>query len=158
MIRFTLRCTAGHEFDSWFASGAAFDRLEQAGHLSCAVCGRAEVAKALMAPAVRSAAEPVPPAPPAPTGAAPLSDAAIARAEPPAPEILRARIEALRREIEAKADYVGDSFVTEVRAIHQGEAPERAIWGEARPDEARALHDEGVPITPLPFVPRQKTN
>ena len=42
--------------------------------------------------------------------------------------------------------------------MHLGEAPERAIWGEARGDEAAALIDEGIPVAPLPFMPSRKTN
>ena len=140
MIRFTLRCTNGHEFDSWFASNAAYDRLAAAGHLSCSRCGISAVTKALMAPAVQSAPD-APAAPPADPEAA-----------------LAARIEALRREVEANSEYVGERFATEARAIHAGEAPERAIWGEARLDEARALHEDGVPIAPLPFIARRNTN
>ncbi|HAC48262.1 MAG TPA: DUF1178 domain-containing protein, partial [Sulfitobacter sp.] len=54
MIRYALKCEAGHGFDSWFQSAAAFDSLARGGHLSCAVCGSAEVRKSLMAPRVTS--------------------------------------------------------------------------------------------------------
>ncbi len=134
MIRFTLRCPQDHRFDSWFPSAAAFDRLQAAGHLTCAECGDRTVEKAPMAPAVAS-----------PRDAAPSDPKAAA-------------LQALKARIEAETDYVGDSFAREARAIHDGLAPERAIWGEARPDEARALIDDGVPIAPLPFLPTRKTN
>ncbi len=64
----------------------------------------------------------------------------------------------LRRKIEESSDYVGMNFASEARAIHQGEAPERPIYGEAKMDEARALIEEGVPVAPLPFMPNRKTN
>ena len=54
MIRYALKCEAGHGFESWFQSAAAFDSLARAGHLSCAVCGSTEVSKSLMAPRVTS--------------------------------------------------------------------------------------------------------
>lgn len=144
MIRYSLRCDQGHDFESWFASAAAFDRLHASGHLSCAVCGSAGVEKALMAPAVTTRAEPA---------AAP----AAGGAPDPAAE-LAARIEAYRRHVEETSDYVGMNFVTEARAMHLGETPERPIYGEARIDEARALLTEGVPVAPLPFIPRTRTN
>lgn len=146
MIRYRLRCAKGHEFESWFASAVAYDTLCAAGHLSCAICGNSSVEKALMAPAVSAAAE---------AAAAP----AAAPAEPPTGEAeLAARIEAMRRQIEQNSDYVGMNFVKEARAMHLGDAPERAIHGEARIDEARALLAEGVPVAPLPFIPRRNTN
>lgn len=139
MIRYTLRCDNGHDFESWFASASAYDTLQKAGHVSCALCGSAKVEKALMAPAV-SHGKPETPSK-APT-----------RAE------IETRIAQLRKEVEQNSDYVGDQFASEARAIHLGDAPARAIWGEARIDEAKALVDEGVPVAPLPFLPKSKTN
>lgn len=133
MVRYSLRCADGHAFESWFASSAAYDDLAARALLSCAECGATTVSKALMAPAVTTEAD----AGPGPRAAA-LAD--------------------LRRKVEATSDYVGLSFAAEARAIHEGRAPERSIHGEARPDEARALIEDGIPVAPLPFVPRQKAN
>ena len=55
MIRFSLKCIADHEFESWFQSGTAFDGLRSAGHVTCPVCGTAQVEKSLMAPSVQPA-------------------------------------------------------------------------------------------------------
>lgn len=140
MIRYSLHCAQGHDFESWFASSAAFDDLKACGLVSCAICGGTEVEKALMAPQVALKG----------TGAErPLSTPAH-----PA----EAALAALRREIEANSEYVGVNFVTEARRIHAGNAPERAIHGEAKPDEARKLIEDGVPVAPLPFLPGRKAN
>jgi hypothetical protein len=141
MIRYDLRCREGHRFESWFASAAAFDRLQTAGHVACPACGTASVEKALMAPAVVPAGER--------QAARPLAAPADPREE---------ALAALRREIEARSEYVGLRFAAEARAIHAGEAPERPIHGEARLEEARALIAEGVPVAPLPFLPARKAN
>jgi len=141
MIRYHLQCENGHRFESWFSSSADYDRLESAGHLSCGVCGSSAVTKALMAPRVSVQDDP----PPAPEKAGPLSAPAS-----PAEQALRA----LRRKIEAEAENVGRNFAHEARAMHDGEAPRRAIYGEARPDEARALVEDGVPVAPLPWRTR----
>jgi hypothetical protein len=132
MIRYALRCTEDHRFESWFGSSADYDRLHAAGHVTCAVCGSPEVEKELMAPQIGggSAAE------------RPLSAAAS-----PAEQALRE----LRRKIEAQSENVGRDFAKEARRIHDGEAPARSIIGEARPSEARALVEDGVPIAPLPW-------
>jgi len=137
MIRFNLTCDNDHRFDSWFANGAAFDALKGAGHLECPVCASRRVEKALMAPSVATADTPA------------VKTPEVALAE---------RLAALRKHVEETSDYVGVEFVTEARAIHEGLAPERPIWGEAKPDEARKLIEDGVPVAPLPFVPRNKTN
>jgi hypothetical protein len=50
------------------------------------------------------------------------------------------------------------NFAAEARAIHEGTAPERSIYGEARGDEAKKLIEDGIPVAPLPFIPKSKTN
>lgn len=149
MIQFSLRCSNDHRFDSWFQSSAAYDKLERAGLVTCAVCGVASVAKAVMAPRVRPARD----AASLPPQHATAPAATTAPADPTAQALA-----ALRKHIETNSDYVGKDFASEARAIHDGTAPERAIYGEARPEDARRLIEDGVPIAPLPFVPRRKTN
>ncbi|MGB0496878.1 MAG: DUF1178 family protein [Rubricella sp.] len=139
MIRFTLKCSKGHRFDSWFADSEAYETLATRRALSCAVCGIASVEKAPMAPAVSSRDE---------AEAAPLTKPASAAEQ---------ALAALRRKIEAEADYVGDRFASEARAMHEGESDRRPIWGEAKPEDAKSLLEDGVPVLPLPFGPR-KTN
>ncbi|MGI3163248.1 DUF1178 family protein [Pseudooceanicola sp. 200-1SW] len=157
MINFDLKCDQGHGFNSWFQSSAAFDSLLSAGHVACPVCGSTAVEKALMAPRVRpsrSAAAAPPPesAPEVPRAEAPARPLSTPGSE--AEEALRA----LRRRVEENATYVGGNFAKEARAIHEGEKPDRPIYGEAKPEEARALIEEGVPVLPLPFAPGRKTN
>lgn len=139
MIRYNLRCENGHEFDGWFQSAAGFDTLLAGGQVSCTHCGTASVAKMLMAPNVAQGAQP------APDLAKPRNAAEAALAK-------------LRRHVEQNSDYVGLSFAAEARAMHEGRAPERPIHGEARLDEARKLVEDGIPVAPLPFTPRQRAN
>lgn len=143
MIQFTLKCANDHRFDSWFQSGAAFDKLLASGMVTCAVCGSSDVGKAMMAPRVSTAEAPK--APEKPKLSEPASPAEQALGE-------------LRKYVEKNSDYVGKNFVSEARAIHSGDAPARPIWGEARGDEARKLVEDGVPVAPLPFTPTRKSN
>lgn len=160
MIRYALRCAHDHDFDSWFQSAAAYDRLAASGGLSCPQCGVTQVAKALMAPGVVTDPAPAAAANPAP-GAAPSGPPGPAMRSPdlaaPATDLER-RLAELRAKIERESEYVGLNFAAEARAIHDGDAPERAIWGEAKPEDARRLLEDGVPVAPLPFVPRRATN
>lgn len=169
MIQYSLKCTDGHSFDSWFQSAAAFDKLAAAGLVSCAVCGGAQVEKAIMAPRVRPGRKAVSavgePEPQAAAPAAPAAVPAAAAAAPAGPGMLsrpagevEQAIAELRKKVEANSDYVGGNFVQEARAMHLGEAPERAIHGEAKLEDARELIEEGVPVMPLPFRSGRKSN
>lgn len=141
MIRYALKCANDHYFESWFQSAEAFDKLQASGMLTCTTCGSDQVRKCLMAPSV-STAEAEKPSAPLPAPADP-KELAIA---------------ALREQIEKNSDYVGGDFAKEARQMHAGEAPERAIHGEAELHEAKKLLDEGIPVAPLPFVPARKVN
>ena len=163
MIRYALRCSAGHGFESWFRSAEAYEGLRAAGHVACPVCGTTEVEKALMTPQVRpsrrpaAAAEEPAPAPASAPAPAPAQEQEQGPLSLPASEREK-RLAALRRQVESNSDYVGMEFAAEARRIHSGEAPERLIHGEARAEEARALLEEGVPVAPLPFLPLRKAN
>ncbi len=151
MIQYALKCSEGHTFESWFQSAEAYDKLSVAGLVTCAVCGCQHVEKAVMTPRVRPArtAQGQPETAPAKPGPINVST--------PSPEVEKALTE-LRRKVEENLDYVGTDFADEARKIHLGDAPERAIYGEAKPDEAKALIEDGVPVAPLPFIPSRKTN
>lgn len=145
MIRYALKCDRGHAFESWFKSAEAFDVLRKAGHLTCTECGSAEVDKAVMAPRVSQARD-----------AAETAKADAAR-DARAAEV-KAALAQMRKHVEANSTYVGGNFAKEARAMHLGDAPERAIHGEAKPAEAKALIEDGVPVMPLPFMPKSKVN
>lgn len=139
MIRYALRCDQGHDFEGWFRSSDAYDALRGAGQVACASCGSSSVEKTLMAPSL---------------GAAKHDQPKLSEPQTPA----EAALDALRKQVEANSDYVGLQFADQARAMHEGRAEQRAIHGEARPDEARKLIEDGVPVAPLPFLPRQKVN
>ncbi|HYA07786.1 MAG TPA: DUF1178 family protein [Xanthobacteraceae bacterium] len=165
MIRYALSCEAGHAFESWFANSAAYDKQAKRGLISCPVCGSAKVAKAIMAPSLASgpagdaaeAAASAPPANPAPAQLPPTppGKSPVAMMSPPERE-LRQKLKELRDHIVKNASYVGPRFPEEARKIHYGETEHRSIYGEASPEEAKALLDEGIEFHPLPILPDDK--
>ena len=158
MIKFALRCEKDHRFESWFASGEDYEKLRASGMLSCAVCGGAKVEKDLMAPRVTTAeaksTEPMPAAEPSDEAATVKPDVPdLSAPASPAEQAFRE----LRARIEATTENVGRDFANEARRIHAGDAPDRPIMGEAKIQDAKKLHEEGVPVMPLPWSTR-KTN
>lgn len=141
MICFTLCCGNDHRFESWFTSSAAFDGLAQGGHLSCPICGDGQIKKALMAPAIASTDVQKP----------------QVSLDKPQSEV-EAALAHMRQMVEENSDYVGLNFAAEARKMHLGEIPARAIYGEAKVEEAKSLLEDGIPVAPLPFMPRAKVN
>jgi hypothetical protein len=156
MIRYTLRCDRGHAFESWFQSSSVYESQEKRKLVTCPACGSAKVQRAIMAPQImsrkgRDDALPAPALVPTPVAdvAAPVSTPLMMAQE----RELRAKLKELRNHIVKNADNVGERFPNEARKMHYGDIEHRPIYGEASPDEARALIDEGVEVSPLPVLP-----
>ena len=130
MIRYTLNCNNGHQFDSWFSDSASFEKLREKGHLECAICSSKKIEKSLMAPVVT-----------------PKKKEKLLSKQ----SALEKEIKALKQKIKATATDVGENFSAEARAMHYGEKEEKPIVGKTTIDEAKELAEEGIPFTPLPW-------
>ncbi|MDZ4373727.1 MAG: DUF1178 family protein [Phenylobacterium sp.] len=141
MIKYALTCDQDHAFEGWFGSSGDYDDQLARGLLECPACGSAAVRKQIMAPAV--------------------SGTKRSLREPPAAKMQAMMMEAagrIRQHVEENFDDVGDTFAREARAIHEGKAEERGIYGQASPTEVRDLIEDGVPIAPLPPEAPKKTD
>ncbi|MFC3068995.1 DUF1178 family protein [Phenylobacterium soli] len=139
MIRYALVCDHDHEFEGWFGSSADYDQQQARGLVECPVCASKTVRKQIMAPAVVGARKTV-------------QDEAPRRAQ-----MMMEAMGKLRAHVEENFDDVGDAFASEARAIHEGRAEDRGIYGQASPKEVKELVEDGVPVAPLPPKPPQKT-
>lgn len=155
MIRYALICENAHEFESWFPNSDGFEDQAKRGLVACPSCGSARVERAIMAPNVartdrgRGSAEAAVPAETAVATAAPAPVALMGEKE----IAFREMLSALHRHVSENAEHVGPRFAEEALKIHHGESDSRAIYGEATPDDARMLHEEGVAFMPLPRLP-----
>ena len=158
MIRYSLVCDQGHGFESWFASSAAYDKQAKRKLVTCPLCDSARVEKAIMAPrlvrkdkstSVPAMAEEATPAP----AAEPTSPVAMMS---PQEREFRKKLKDLRDHLTANADNVGKKFPEEARKMHYGEVEHRSIYGEASPQDAKALHEEGIEFHPLPVLPDER--
>lgn len=131
MIKYALKCEVDHDFEAWFPSSDGYDQQVRQGLVECPHCGTQNVAKAIMAPQVRTSK---------------AAESGLAEAQKAVAEALYK----LRQHVETTHDYVGKSFAAEARDIHEGLAPDRPIYGEATPQEVKSLVEEGVPVAPLP--------
>jgi hypothetical protein len=160
MIRYALVCERKHNFEIWFNSSADYDKQRKRGLVTCPACDSKKVEKAIMAPAIarsgRKRSEPI---------EAPTPAAIEAPATPPSENVammspqeqeLRTKLKELRDHLVSNADNVGKKFPEEARKMHYGETEHRSIYGEASPEEAKDLHDEGIEFHPLPILPGER--
>ena len=138
MIHYQLRCVDGHEFEGWFKDSATFDSQAARGLLSCPRCSSPDVARGLMAPAVRT-----------------RRSAKAATPETPAaamPDEIRAVLQRVRAEVERTCEDMGDRFAEEAIRMSRGEAERRGIYGNASHEDREALADEGVEVMQIPWL------
>ena len=140
MIKYTLQCKNLHKFESWFRTSDDYEKLNYKKMLSCEICGSKSISKSLMSPSVSSKEK--------------KRTKATLDTVPSKEQKL---IKQLKKEVEKNCEYVGDNFEKEARAIHYGDSPERSIYGKTTIKEAKSLYEDGIPVTPLPWVDR-KTN
>ena len=140
MIKYTLQCKNLHQFESWFRSSDDYEKLNNEKMLTCEICGSKSISKSLMSPSVSS-----------------IEKKRIKKTLKTIPSKEEKLIKKLKKEVEINCEYVGDNFEKEARAIHYGDYPERSIYGKTTLKEAKSLYEDGIPVTPLPWVDR-KTN
>jgi hypothetical protein len=154
MIVFDLQCgDNGHVFEAWFGSTDDYESQRARGLVECPICGSGAIEKAVMAPRLAAKGNSrseirLPDASPQSDAPVPMASGETSAAAMKA--MLRALAEAQKKALEG-SDYVGKRFAEEARAIHEGDSEERAIHGQATPEEARALIEDGVHVAPLPF-------
>jgi len=139
MIKYALVCEHEHEFEGWFSASADFDDQQARGLMECPMCASKAVRKAIMSPAIAG------------TKAQTRPDAT--------PEMRQMMMQAMgevRRHVEENFDYVGGSFASEARAIHEGKSEDRGIYGEASPEQVRDLAEDGIRVAQLPPKPPEK--
>ncbi|VAW15468.1 FIG004851: hypothetical protein [hydrothermal vent metagenome] len=177
MIRYDLKCVSDHSFEGWFRDSVGYEAQSAQGALACPVCGSSKIEKALMTPGLpvkANAREGL-----VPQGGNPVLPSGLGRQDEKA-MAFRDAVRALRTQVEANADYVGDRFAEEARRIYYAEtesgtdakthgddtskvkpegppeAGKRGIYGEATLEDAKALRDEGIDVLPLPVLPEDQ--
>ena len=157
MIRYALHCDRDHTFESWFQSSSAYDTQVKRSLVSCPCCGSTKVEKAIMAPRIVSKkGRETAPSLPVPVAASEPGELAAPGSTPllmAQERELRAKLKELRDHIVKNADNVGEQFPSEARKMHYGDIEHRPIYGEASPQEARDLVEEGIEVAPLPILP-----
>ena len=165
-----LHCQQQHVFEGWFGSEDDFQSQLQRKLVQCPVCGDSSITKRLSAPRlnlgaqpprqlVAASAEAKPAAARAPAEAATqiaTSEPVTAAAVPELTGEARAQLHAMQaawmqwsRKVAENTEDVGKHFAEEARRIHYGETDERAIRGQASPEQAMELMDEGIGVMPL---------
>ena len=135
MIKYNLKCKNKHEFESWFSNSKEFERLNLKKLIECIYCKSRNVEKSIMAPLVLNKEEKV-------EKRKSLNDFIKVQKE----------LVKIRKFVEKNFENVGKDFSREVRNVYYDNRKNKNIYGEATPEEAEELKEEGIEVASIPWV------
>jgi len=137
MIKYNLKCSNNHEFESWFSDSLEFDRLNKKKLLECIYCSSNKIKKSIMAPMVsgiKSQEEN-------------LYFFKKSFSKKKKEDLLK-----LRNYIEKNFEFVGDKFSEKVREVYYDKKTNKAIYGTTTSEEREELEEEGIDLVSIPWV------
>ena len=136
MIKYNLKCSGGHEFESWFSDSKEFDKLNKKKLLECIYCSSNKIQKSIMAPMVSG-------------GKLKENSLGIVNEK-----LLNEKNELLqiRKYIEKNFEYVGDKFSQKVREVYYDKENKKTIYGTTTKEERDELAEEGIDLLSVPWV------
>ena len=136
MIKYNLKCSNEHEFESWFSNSEEFDKLNNKKLLECIYCNSKIIKKSIMAPMISNSNK----------GKSQLDliDRDLKNE--------KNELQRLRKYIEKNFEYVGKDFSKKVREVFYDKKSKKAIYGTTTPEEREELVEEGIDLVSIPWV------
>jgi hypothetical protein len=168
MIVFDLQCqSSGHRFEAWFSSSDGYEDQRRRKLLTCPICADTDISKAAMSPNVgakgnRSTGRSAGGAAGRAVGGN-VQPVMSSPAEGPKVDELKTmigKIAALQAASLKDSTWVGKDFEKQARAMDAGEKDQASIHGQATPEQARSMIDDGIGVMPLlvPVIPPEQQN
>ena len=135
MIKYLLKCTNKHEFESWFSDSKEFEKLKKKNLVECILCQSKNVDKSIMSPNV-------------------VANKKIVDKKFNNKEFNKIKKDLLkiRKFVEKNFEFVGDKFSKEVREIYYDTKKNKKIYGTATLEERLELEEEGIELASIPWV------
>tara|TARA_A100001011_G_C14224101_1_gene805794 strand:+ start:640 stop:1065 length:426 start_codon:yes stop_codon:yes gene_type:complete len=140
MIKYILKCSNEHEFESWFSSSKEFDKLKKKNLVECIFCSSIEVEKSIMSPQVLTKKQKNP--------KDTLDQAKYIK--------IKNHLLKIRDYVEKNFKFVGDKFSKEVRSIYYDSKKSEQIYGSVTQEERKELEEEGIELTSIPWIEKDK--
>ena len=136
MIKYNLKCSNNHEFESWFADSSEFEKLNKKKLLECIYCPSKKIKKSIMAPMLSVAKK---------------DKENLKKID----KIFRDNKDNLiriRNYIEENFEFVGKNFSKKVREVYYDKKNNKKIYGTATSKERQDLAEEGIDLISIPWI------
>ena len=136
MIKYNLKCSNNHEFESWFADSFEFEKLKKKNLLECIYCSSKKIKKSIMAPRLSVTKN---------------DKQNIEKID----KVFKSRKDNLvriRNYIEKNFEFVGKNFSKKVREVYYDKKNDKKIYGTTTSKERKELTDEGIDLISIPWI------
>tara|TARA_Y100001970_G_C14193543_1_gene836777 strand:- start:817 stop:1239 length:423 start_codon:yes stop_codon:yes gene_type:complete len=135
MIKYILKCSNKHEFESWFSNSKEFEKLKNKKLLECIFCNSQKIEKSIMSPSIS------------------LKEKGSKKIKENSAKEIRKNLLKIKKFVEKNFEYVGDKFTQEMRSIYYGnKKKKRNIYGTTTEKERKDLREEGIELTTIPWI------
>jgi hypothetical protein len=136
MIKYILKCSKDHEFESWFSSSTEFDNLKRKKLLECIFCSSKKISKSIMAPMVSGAKKKYK-----------EFDTINSNFKNEKNKLLQ-----LKKFVKDNFEYVGENFSRKVREVYYDKKSKKTIYGTTTLKERKELEEEGIDLLSIPWI------
>ena len=135
MIKYILKCSNKHEFESWFSNSNEYEKLKKKKLIECIFCNSKQVQKSIMSPQISNS----------------YSNKNKNFAEQEVNSVKKELIK-IREFVEKNFEFVGDKFAKKVRDVYYDKETKKSIYGTTTPEEKKELEEEGIDLLSIPWV------
>ena len=139
MIKYNLKCSNNHEFESWFSDSSEFEKLNKKNLLECIYCPSKKIKKSIMAPMVSVISDKK-------KQIKKLNRYLVKERE---------QLVKMRKYIEKNFEYVGSDFSKKVREIYYDKKSKQTIYGTTTSKERKELEEEGIDLISIPWADKE---
>ena len=136
MIKYNLKCTNSHEFESWFSDSNEFEKLKKKNLLECIFCSSKKIDKSIMSPMLSGTKEK--------NNHMKLLNENLQNE--------KNKLLQLRKFVENNFEYVGKNFSKKVREIYYDKKSKKTIYGTTTSEERKELVEEGIELLEVPWI------
>ena len=136
MIKYNLKCSNNHEFESWFADSSEFEKLNKKRLLECIYCPSKKIRKSIMAPMLSVAKK----------------DKENLKKIDKIFKDNKDNLIRIRNYIEKNFEFVGKNFSKKVREVYYDKKNNKKIYGTTTSKERKDLAEEGIDLISIPWI------
>ena len=136
MIKYNLKCSNNHEFESWFADSSEFEKLNKKRLLECIYCPSKKIRKSIMAPMLSVAKK----------------DKENLKKIDKIFKDNKDNLIRIRNYIEKNFEFVGKNFSKKVREVYYDKENNKKIYGTTTSKERQDLAEEGIDLISIPWI------